>query len=795
MQIPLDYYRILGIPVQAESDLVQSAYQDRLQQLPRREYTGYAIESRKNLLEKAYEILSNESLRQDYDRQFLASELTENEEILATETIQEEKVATTTSFPEIIIPKIDIEKELFIGALIILLELGEYEIVLNLTQPYLEGREQLVNFSDKTEDLSLVWQDLILTVTLTNVELAKEKWLQEEYELASETLSQAYSLLEQEKLLNNLKTEINTDLHRLRPYQIWELLTKEHNEFKDRRKAISLLRQMLDLRGGIEGQQSDNSGLSLDDFLKFIQQIRVYLTSAEQQELFEQEAKRPSSAASYLAAYALIARGFSEAKPQLIVRAKNILISLTVHQDVYLEQSICALLLGQTTEAEFSLSQSQEKQALKDIQEISQGSPDLLPGLCLYTEKWLQTEVYPQFRDLSRQQASLREYFDSQRVQVYLEQLSKPLVETDDSEELSISSPELETTTESNPTTSAFAQFNSLKEKSEREDPLFNESDLNSANQKINQGDIKAVSAENQQNIRLLVTENHNPPKSESELVNFSSFLQADLDSQLPPSQGRNTASAVKTKPPQSSPSPQQPSPVSSSSNRPQTPQKSTNVRVSSPVAPKPPTTIQPKSHNIKLANTNDRLIWIFLGLLSFTGLIFLAYKLFSKPAISSLAIPISEPLIELAKPRQELVKPVIPEDNINQQIALNVIRKWLAAKSKATGPEYDLEPLSKVLTGNLLGRWRSESYTLRNRNAHRRYEHTVAIESVKADPQNSNRGTVVARIKEKSQYYSNGALNNSRSYEEELLVKYGLVKKGDDWFIKDVAVIKEKNN
>ncbi len=61
MQIPLDYYRILGIPVQADSELIKSAYNDRIKQLPRREYTSYAIASRKGLIEQAYQILGNQN--------------------------------------------------------------------------------------------------------------------------------------------------------------------------------------------------------------------------------------------------------------------------------------------------------------------------------------------------------------------------------------------------------------------------------------------------------------------------------------------------------------------------------------------------------------------------------------------------------------------------------------------------------------------------------------------------------------------------------------------------------------
>ena len=56
MQISLDYYRILGVPIQAESHLIKQAYEDRIQQLPHHHYTQYAVNSRKNLVTKAYQI-------------------------------------------------------------------------------------------------------------------------------------------------------------------------------------------------------------------------------------------------------------------------------------------------------------------------------------------------------------------------------------------------------------------------------------------------------------------------------------------------------------------------------------------------------------------------------------------------------------------------------------------------------------------------------------------------------------------------------------------------------------------
>ncbi|MFM1842352.1 MAG: Cell division protein Ftn2, contains DnaJ domain, partial [Cyanobacteriota bacterium] len=57
MLIPLDLYRILGIPQQTTEELIEQAYQDRVAQLPRREFSDEAIAVRNELLAIAYEEL------------------------------------------------------------------------------------------------------------------------------------------------------------------------------------------------------------------------------------------------------------------------------------------------------------------------------------------------------------------------------------------------------------------------------------------------------------------------------------------------------------------------------------------------------------------------------------------------------------------------------------------------------------------------------------------------------------------------------------------------------------------
>ncbi len=420
MRIPLDYYRILGLPIQASNEQLQQAYRDRLLQLPRREYSEKVIAARKQLVDAAYKVLANPQQRQRYDGNYFVA------------AYGDKSLDTLTEIPttESVAPSIEITEEQFTGALLILQELGEYELVLNLGQPNLNPENPSSNDPD-----------LVLTMALACLELGREQWQQGQYEKAASSLENGYQLLTNAGLFAKTSQEIAADLNKLRPYRILELLAQPQDRVSDRQHGLQLLQEILQQRGGIDGTEEDGSGLGLDDFLRFIQQLRSYLTVREQQELFEAESQRPSPVANYLAVYALIARGFAERMPILIRKAKLHLMRLGKRQDVYLEQAVCSLLLGQTTEASRSVELSQEAEALFLIQENSQGSPDLLPGLCLYGERWLQNEVFAQFRDLKSHPVSLKDYFADEKVQTYLEALPTEIeatnewdaVKTDDS--------------------------------------------------------------------------------------------------------------------------------------------------------------------------------------------------------------------------------------------------------------------------------------------------------------------------------------------------------------------------
>ncbi|PSN75941.1 molecular chaperone DnaJ, partial [filamentous cyanobacterium CCP4] len=352
MQIPLDYYRILGLPIQATANQLAQAHRDRGLQLPRREFSAAAIEARKQLIDEAYAVLSDRDRRRDYDSKFLASAYTVD---MGPDPLTEGRIpglevsadvgeaalrslATEPGGSEAQSSKIEIESDQLVGALLILLELGEYEQVLQLGQPQLSNPYANGGMASPAP----AQDDVVLTLALACLELGREQWQQRQYEIAAESLQTGHELLARGNHFPAIRAEIQTELYKLRPYRILELLARPLDQTRERRQGLKLLKAMLEDRGGIEGSDDDLSGLAIDDFLRFIQQLRDYLTASEQQELFEHEARRPSPVATYLTVYALLARGFARHQPALVRRAKQLLLRLGGQQDVHLEQAVCA---------------------------------------------------------------------------------------------------------------------------------------------------------------------------------------------------------------------------------------------------------------------------------------------------------------------------------------------------------------------------------------------------------------------------------------------------------------------
>ncbi|HEY9641725.1 MAG TPA: IMS domain-containing protein [Coleofasciculaceae cyanobacterium] len=765
MRIPLDYYRILGLPIQATAEQLQQAHRDRTQQLPRREFSEAAIASRRQLLEDAYAILSNPEQRREYDASFLAKSY-ELLDVGKSSDLDEDEGSYGQALIDPAVgvdpytPSIEIAEPRFIGALLVLLELGEYELVLRLGRPYLSGGNLNLKNGD-FGDPEIVSADIVLTVALACLELGREQWQQGQYENAAESLETGQQLLLREGIFASLRGEMQSDLYKLRPYRILELLAMPGNREDARRQGLSLLEDMLRDRGGIDGSGDDQSGLGVDDFLRFIQQLRSYLTAIEQQALFEAEARRPSAVASYLAVYALLARGFAERQPSLIRRAKLLLLRLGARQDVHLEQAVCALLLGQTDEASRSLELSQEFDSLAFIREHSQGSPDLLPGLCLYSERWLQNEVFPHFRDLARKQPSLKEYFADEDVQAYLEELPNE--------------PEV-------PQQWGMTPFPAPSRPATRREvgsTAAIRTRTPEAGQGFTSGTMATANASGYSNgaANLSTTERSiHAAEGRNGLRMPSAVVEPDRDDRLPAPPATRVV---------------QPDPPSRRSSAPRL----------------------------------DRLLFLAaLGVLGLLLLGFLLSRLFSRPQAEPAVVKAEPGFVQLTqqgRPTSGSNAPLTKED------AKTVIETWLAAKAAAMGENHDLTQLDKILAEPMLTQWKTDAEQVKNGNSYLKYEHSnLQIASVTADagaadasatsgsttgsttssttgssspsptstPSSSpdtasgaDQATVEATITEKIESYTNGKPDSATASPDNLRIRYYLTRQQGQWRIESV--------
>ena len=403
MRIPLDYYQILGVPTAATMGQIQQAYADRNLQQPRHEYTSTAIESRRKLLGDAYEVLAHPSERSQYD----AVQMEANPHFPAGEQPPS---------------SLEIPADRLLGGLLIMSEIGEYERLLTIAWPLL-GSDQILQQSIGNADLEETRNSLHLTVALTLLELGREEWRQNKPAEGCQALETSIKLLRQQGIYPTVQTEINKELSKFRPQYILSLLCSPNTSAENHQQALSLLQEVVSACSSPQGYKT--YGMTQDGFIAYIDQIRRYLTTHEQQHLFEEPALQSGNPVfTYLLVYAMVARGFYYQMPELVHRAKQLLLkNLGRRQDVFIEQALCYLLLGQTKEAQNALERSQDRESLEYIRKNSTTSEDLLLGLCRYSELWFQSQVFPHFADLAHHQASLQGYFDNRQVQAYLDDL------------------------------------------------------------------------------------------------------------------------------------------------------------------------------------------------------------------------------------------------------------------------------------------------------------------------------------------------------------------------------------
>ncbi|MGB3208085.1 MAG: ARC6/PARC6 family protein, partial [Crinalium sp.] len=125
------------------------------------------------------------------------------------------------------------------------------------------------------------------------------------------------------------------------------------------------------------------------------------------------------------------------------------------------------------------------------------------------------------------------------------------------------------------------------------------------------------------------------------------------------------------------------------------------------------------------------------------------------------------------------------------EDTATEVIETWLSSKAQAMGETHQVEPLAEILVDPVLSRWQKRAEVAKKNNSYSQYDHAVAVKSVKTSKENPDEARVEAEVNETAQFYQNGVLRKSGSYDSKLKVRYDLVRQDNQWRIKNMKVLK----
>jgi hypothetical protein len=297
-----------------------------------------------------------------------------------------------------------------------------------------------------------------------------------------------------------------------------------------------------------------------------------------------------------------------------------------------------------------------------------------LPGLCLYGERWLQNEVFPHFRDLAQQRASLKDYFADEQVQAYLEELpSEP-----DTAQWDAAPTPIGSTTGS--TTAPFARRATA--------PQSRYTQAETVSNGFGMGGTATLE----------------PAAAAYAATNGTSAVPtAERVSQMSPS-GRLTAGSGRS--PRSS--------LSDSSRR-------------------TSTSLSGNSGGSGITLRLDRLMLLLaLGVLSL-GLLWLllswvARSFNSGPVLEGeqLSISLAEPVVPIPEETEQSPAPADPSAPLTAESGKALVETWLRAKSAAMGSSYDTSQLAQILADPMLSQWRSNSEAARLEGSSLTYTHEV---------------------------------------------------------------------
>jgi len=387
LELPIDHFRLLGVSPSANAEEVLRAFQLRLDRPPKQGFTYEVLAQRSELLRLSADLLSNPNQRQSYE---LA--LVEGSSGLELSSKRE------------------------VAGLLLLWESNASMQAFKLAKKALQPPQAPALGSGRESDLTLI-------AALSCRDASIDEQACRRYASGAELLQEGIQLLQRMGKLVEERKSLEFDLEALLPYRILDLLSREKEDEKYRHEGLRLLEDFVNKRGGIEGKRNSEkiAGLNQNDFELFFLQIRKFLTAKEQSKLYLNWYRRGSEDAGFLAAFALIASGFSYREPELLQEARKYLRNININGFDAMPLIGCLdLLLGDVLQAEARFRSSSDEK-LKDWLDNYPG--ETLGALCDYCRNWLQKDVLVGFSDLEKQTVNLDDWFGTKEVQDYVEQL------------------------------------------------------------------------------------------------------------------------------------------------------------------------------------------------------------------------------------------------------------------------------------------------------------------------------------------------------------------------------------
>jgi curved DNA-binding protein CbpA len=844
VRIPLDYYQILGVPESNLSGLEQ-AYHDRLLQLPRQEYSDAAIESRKQLITMAYQVLSDPHQREKYEAAQLSPALAE----------------TDKDSPLYCRRELDIATEHFLGGLLILFEQGEYEEINSICMPYLGNngrnsnsgslhphplmsvstsgnlRGDLVNNIDPAILAKLkhtatgahiipLKPDIILAMVSSFYELGEREWGERCYEAAVVHYETAKKVLIQEDIFPQIQGQIDLKLDRLRPYRISCLVALPLDRLEQRGQGIQFLEELLESACTNELKCQERFGFNSERTIEFIYQTLPHLTAAEQRNLFSQIARDAQQlgtkalngmqlACTYLHVHALIVQGFAYRNPQLIYTAQQILqYRLGQRWDVTILQAICALLLGQTEEADRILKTATESAALLVIRQQSNGLTNLTRGLCFYVESWFKDEAFPYFRDLvTNGNPSLEAYFGDRDVQDFADRI--PAADGNITS-WAASSPQLIEVPPSGDLSGSLNLDRSNLEPSESNarSTISETSDLSGI---LPRGRMSLTGGRRSSSL-ITAWQPHSDRLGSGPIIPAVRVEQPSIPDLIPPPelQITNTIEPEASNVIQLERERQRRRSMPTARtidgqfeqldrDRPQTllstetsgelvlTAKSGKLvktdRGSAPLVRRRKIRRRANIPRILLVGTGGvACIWGATWLVTAIGS---AIPGFYKTMVSLTATqqPTASNTIN---PTQTAPKPAIANANaglLTADIAQKTVKTWLSAKAKSLDRGYQTTQLNDILVDPALSTALNRSKAAKGSNIHWQYQHqNIKVSSISHANPLANAAKIKVQVDETARYYQGEKPDPGNSYSKTVLVEYNLVRQKGRWYIKDVV-------